>query len=125
MGTQLTVEQMLSEVAKYQLCVHHINYMALSVKERMQLMRDYVLGLDVEQVELLQELPWKPWGYAGDPKDLVKTREIIAEWVDGLFFLIDQALVLGITAEDISETFFAVLTKNYARKNEKTKGVPV
>lgn len=114
--TELTVRQILEEVARYQLHVHHVNYVTLTMKQRMQLMRDYVLGLDVEQVELLQELPWKPWVYAGDPEDLVKTKKIIAEWVDGFFFLIDQALVLGITAEDVAETFEAVLQKNYNRQ---------
>ena len=119
----LTVQQMFESVAKYQCIVHHVNFATLSMQERMKLMREYVLALHVEQAELLQELPWKPWIYASDSKELISMQKIIAEWVDGLFFLIDQALVLGITAEDVAETFEEVLNKNYARKTEK--GVPV
>jgi dimeric dUTPase (all-alpha-NTP-PPase superfamily) len=118
MGTSLTVEQMFEAVAKYQYHVHHVNYVMLSMKQRMQLMRDYVLAMQVEQAEVLQELPWKPWEYAEDQGHLINVQKLTEEWVDCLFFLIDQALVLAISAEDVTETFQAVLTKNYARKKE-------
>jgi len=118
MGTSLTVQQMFEAISKYQYHVHHVDYATLSMKQRMQLMRDYVLAMQVEQVELLQELPWKPWKYAEDHSCLIDMQKLIEEWVDCLFFLIDQALVLKISAEDVTETFQAVLTKNYARKKE-------
>jgi dimeric dUTPase (all-alpha-NTP-PPase superfamily) len=112
----LTVQQMFEAVAKYQFFVHNINYVTLTMTQRMQLMRDYVLAMNVEQVELLQELPWKPWNYAEGTALSLDMKKITTEWIDGLFFLLDQALVLGITADDITETFQNVLDKNYARK---------
>jgi hypothetical protein len=118
-ASQLTVKDMFRAIANYQWLVHGIDYVPLTMKQRMQLTRDYVLAMNVEQVELLQELPWKPWKYAESlTENLVKlkTPKVIAEWVDCLFFLVDEALVLEITAEEVTETFKAVLDKNYARK---------
>lgn len=122
MGKTLNVQQIIEEVARYQYIVHGINYTTLTARQRITMMREYVLAMHMEQAELLNECPWKPWKYAESLIEntmTLKTPEVIAEWADCLFFLIDQALVLGITTEDITETFFAVLTKNYERSKRK------
>lgn len=73
----------------------------------------YVQALNVEQVELLNELPWKPWkNYVHRKVDKLKVH---SEWVDCLIFLINQALALCITPEDIELAIEEVFQKNYTR----------
>lgn len=92
--------------------------------ERMEVIRDYVLALSMEQGEMLDELPWKPWkNYKNEEYDLENVTE---EWIDSFIFLMDQAIILGITADDIENMFTDVMRKlfirienRYSKKREK------
>jgi len=114
-----TVGVMLSALRAYQKETHKVDHKTLMDKERMELMRGYALGLVVEQVELLQELPWKPWAYTSSDMSDVDTKKAVKEWTDCLVFLLDQALCLKISAEDIVSTFYNILETK--RKTQITK----
>ena len=116
-----TIETMLGTLRVYQKKVHNVRHISLSAPERMQLMRDYALALSVEQTELLQELPWKPWNYASNDMSRVDWVKVKKEWTDCLVFLFDQALCLGISAEDIVLTFYSIIKE----KTKTQKGNPL
>ena len=89
-------------------------YKDMTTEEKLQQFKNYYIALSMEQAELLQELPWKPWRdsegqYHG------KKADIIREWIDCLFFLFDQAFCLDITPEDIEDGFRKVLANNLIR----------
>lgn len=106
----MTFAQMLDTVRTFQREVHGNEFDILSLRDRAQLMRNYVLALNVEQVELLQEIPWKPWNYATSDWATVDWSRVTKEWVDCLVFLLDQALTLGLSAEVIENAFQGVIT---------------
>lgn len=85
----------------------------LTFEERMEVMRQYVLALSVEQTELLDELPWKPW--KNYPEVTIDRDKMIAEWVDCLVFLFDQAIILGIAPSEIETKFVEVVENLFNR----------
>ena len=115
-----TVSNMLGTVQKYQMQTHGVDHSLLSDPARMHFMRNYVLALHVEQAELLQELPWKPWRYATSDMSDVNRDNVIKEWTDCLVFLLDQALCLKISAEEIVNTFYQILTEKSKTQKGKT-----
>jgi dimeric dUTPase (all-alpha-NTP-PPase superfamily) len=87
----------------------------------MQAFRNYVFALAVEQAELATELPIKPWRPYKD--QLYSAPEVLAEeWVDCLFFLVDQALVLQLPHDVIRKAFEDKMTKNYKRIKDGYNG---
>lgn len=113
-----TLKGMLEHVKQYQADVHQVYHSMLSEKERMTALRNFALALIVEQVELLQETPWKPWSYA-KRKETDKTK-VADEWCDILIFLLDQALCLNLSADDLTMAFERTMTK---LMNRKSKGL--
>ena len=94
----------------------------MSAEEKLQGVRNYSVALMVEQAEMLQEVSWKPWRSIESQKPKPNKRKIALEWVDNLFFLVDQGLLLELTAEDILEAFGTKLAANHARiKNGYSK----
>ena len=73
-----------------------------------------MVALQIEQVELAQELPIKPWRlYKDQPHS---SNAVLAdEWVDCLFFLFDQALVLQLSQEELRKAFEYKMDKNNSR----------
>lgn len=81
--------------------------------ERMQMFRNYMAALVVEQGELAEEVPWKPWRAVSDQKD--NYRKQCLEWVDCFFFLVDQAIALGLEPQDLEDTFIKKMFANHQR----------
>lgn len=105
---------LLSTVDHYQKTIHHKFYDQQSSLQNMEDLRNYALALVVEQAEFLQETNFKPWHYAEDrPVDRSKAAQ---EWIDILVFLLDQALCLKFTAEELADALNATLTKLMKRK---------
>jgi len=87
----------------------------MSLTERMTTMRDYHTALAVEQAELLQELPWKPWRALEDQPSMNSLDRTVDEWTDCLVFLLDQAIILGITPDRVEDSIADVLHKILSR----------
>lgn len=83
--------------------------------KRVAVLRDYVTALHVEQAELLDELPWKPWKTYEDNCYANLPSKAVDEWMDCFVFLIDQALCLQLNAEDIERSYERTMAKNYER----------
>lgn len=71
-----------------------------STSEMLERVRNYVLALNVESAELIQTLPWKPWA-----KLLVfhLNNETLEEWADCYIFLLDIALALRYTEDELKQ----------------------
>jgi len=104
----------IEEIKDYQLAMGY-DFEAMSPEDRMQALRNYVVALQAEQVELLDEVSWKPWRKYEDQKPNPNTRKIALEWVDMLFFLVDQSFCLGITPDDILTAYETKLANNHKR----------
>lgn len=90
-------------------------YQDMSSEQKLQALRDYTVALMMEQAELLEEVSWKPWRTIESQKPNPNKRKIALEWVDCLFFLVNQASCLDLTADDILEAFDTKLAANLAR----------
>ena len=79
-----------------------------STAEMLERVRNYVLALNVESAELIQTLPWKPWA-----KDLVfnESGETLEEWADCYIFLLDIALALRYTEDELKQAVKAKCVK--------------
>ena len=107
------MEELYIRIQKYQRMMGY-NFESMTLEERMQAFRNYMVALQIEQVELAQELPWKPWRDAKSQKHADKAV-LSEEWVDSLFFLFDQALVLQLEHTDLREAFEKKMEKNLNR----------
>ena len=127
MDKPITIRDLLIRLKSYQVSMGY-DPDKMSLAERMATMRDYHTALAVEQAELLQELPWKPWRPLEDQPSMRSLDRTVDEWTDCLVFLIDQAIILGITPDRVEDSIVDVLHKILSRvdsgynvKKEKRK----
>lgn len=108
----MDLAQVFTELKVYQKAMgYDADYMTEA--EQMEAVRNYVLALQVEQSEFLNELPWKPWkSYRFLP--IIRER-VIEEWVDCFVFLIDQAICLSITPDEVDVSYKHVVEKLFNR----------
>jgi len=104
----------IGQIKEYQ-CAMGYDNSAMTVEENLQAVRDYAVALMVEQGELLAEVSWKPWRSVESQKPNPNMRKVALEWVDCLFFLVDQGLALGLTEDMILDAFETKLVANHAR----------
>ena len=104
----------IGQINAYQNLMGYI-YTDMTVEDKMQELRNYTVALMMEQSELLEEVSWKPWRNYEDQKPSPNMRKIAFEWVDCLFFLVNQSFCLGLTADDILNAFETKLASNMAR----------
>lgn len=110
----LTLAKIIEEIKDYQEDMG-FKYDIMTPDERMQTLRNYSVALMMEQAELLDEVSWKPWRTFESQKPHPDIDNVAREWVDMLFFLVDQSFCLGLTPELIEETFIRVLINNRRR----------
>lgn len=101
---------MYNKIYKYQ-CAMGYDPETLNQEARMEVMRQYVLALNVEQVEMLTLLPWAPWKKG--PVNI--SGRVVEEWLDCLVFLLDQAVILDIQPKEIEHGFERTMKKLYER----------
>ena len=89
----------------------------MTPSERMQMFRNYMAALMIEQGELAEETPWKPWRNMEAQRN--NYRKQCLEWIDCFFFLVDQALVLQLEAIDLEHTFNLKMKANKRRIENK------
>lgn len=107
------MEELYVRIAAYQKAMGY-DFENMTLQKRMQSFRNYMVALQIEQAELAQELPIKPWRpYTDQPHS---SNEVLAdEWVDCMFFLFDQALVLQLSQEELRKAFETKMDKNNSR----------
>ena len=89
----------------------------MSMPERMQMFRNYMAALTVEQGELAAEVPFKPWRSIAD-QDMNYSKACL-EWVDMYFFLFDQAIAIGLEPQDLADSFDLKMKVNLERITSK------
>lgn len=112
-GTSVSMSKVLSDAKAYQKLLGY-DISNMDITKRMSLLRDYALSLNVEVAELLQETPWKPWRLVSDQVSTSKPR-VAGELTDCLVFLMNMALCLELSHEDLSEAYAQTKIKNKAR----------
>ena len=110
----MEIRRVLMDLSDYQKVMGY-NFSTLPWSARVAVLRDYVTALHVEQAEMLQELPWKPWKTYEDNCYTNLPSKAIDEWMDCFVFLIDQALCLQLSAEDIEQSYKRTMAKLYER----------
>lgn len=78
--------------------------------------KEMLLGAMVECTEALDEINWKPWK-AHIPKDYDKEK-FTTELTDIIQFVINAALCMNLTAEDLTIALQVKWVENYARIKE-------
>lgn len=104
----------ISEIIQYQKAMGY-DFSSMSPEEKLQALRDYTVALMMEQAEMLEEVSWKPWRTIESQKPNPNIRKVALEWVDNLFFLVNQSGCLGLTPDDILLAFETKLAANYVR----------
>lgn len=110
----LTLNKIIGEIGEYQKSMGS-DFPTMSNEDRMQSLRNFSVALMMEQAELLDETSWKPWRTYESQRPDPNMEQVAREWVDCLFFLVNQSFCLGLTAEMIEEKFIQVLANNYRR----------
>jgi hypothetical protein len=110
----LTLAKIIEEIKDYQKAMGY-EYAEMSSDERMQTLRNYSVALMMEQAELLDEVSWKPWRTYESQVPEPNMSNVAREWVDMLFFLVNQSFCLGLTVQDIEAAFARVLINNRSR----------
>jgi hypothetical protein len=92
-----------------------LGYSKLNAEERIEYIRELSLGLNIELVEFLQEMPWKPWRKIEDQhSDPVSAAD---ELGDVFIFLLNLWIQLlqteheDLSAHDIAFKIFEVVGK--------------
>jgi NTP pyrophosphatase (non-canonical NTP hydrolase) len=110
----LTLAKIIEEIKEYQEAMGY-KYDIMTPDQRMQTLRNYSVALMMEQAELLDEVSWKPWRTFESQKPHPDMNNVAREWVDMLFFLVDQSFCLGLTYQDIEDAFMRVMVNNRSR----------
>lgn len=110
----LPLSEIFELIKEYQKSMGY-EYPILDDEERMQTLRNYSVALMMEQAELLEEVSWKPWRTFKSQQPNPNMDQVAREWVDCLFFLVDQAFCLDLTAGMVEKKFREVLANNLRR----------
>jgi len=95
-----------------------VDYSSMIYTERIKWLKENFIALICEQTELIERLPWKIWrDYSEDEMKIFEEDEIevFFEWADCLFFLINQALALGIDAKMATNLYLSKYKEDIAR----------
>ena len=95
------------------------DFTKMSVEERVNYIKEYVLHMEHEAHEMLQELPhFKAWKrYSSDPaQQALMLEEARKEWADVTHFFINVSLALGFNAEHLMWFFLDKNALNHTRQ---------
>lgn len=97
------------------------NFIAMALPELVAYIKEYTLQCTDELHEMLRELPYfKPWKkYAPDQEAVHKALEAArSEYIDVLHHVLNLALALDLSANDIFERFVAKNAVNHIRQED-------
>jgi len=76
-------------------------------------MKIYIVALQVELVEVLNELNWKPWKRTRKDVDMAKLKDELA---DCLHFLLELFIIAGVSANQAYELYWDKMQVNLKRQ---------
>lgn len=92
-----------------------IKFKKMSLTDREKETKELILAMQAELIELLNWTNWKNWKKT---KKKVDHMEIRFEIVDLFHFLIEIAVVWGMSADDIYHHFLAKNKENHVRQDK-------
>lgn len=96
------------------------NFGNLTLEEQTKWTKEFVMCLNNEFTELIEQLPWKHWkNYEGFEPNM---KEIKFEIIDILHFFLSLCLVWDMSAEEILKYYIAKNKHNHARQQDPTLG---
>jgi len=97
------------------------DFEAMTTVERMRYLRDQMLALQVEAVEVLNTAPWKPWAtYPTDAE--IDDAEYVGELADVFIFFLNLLLVGDVSSNRLLEAVALKIEKNVRRANSRYDG---
>lgn len=78
-----------------------------------QAMKTYIMALQVELVEVLNELNWKPWKQTRKQIDMSKLKD---ELIDCTHFLLELLIIAGMDAEETHKLYWQKMQVNLTRQ---------
>jgi len=97
------------------------DFEAMTTVERMRYLRDQMLALQVEAVEVLNTAPWKPWAtYPADAT--IDDDEYVGELADVFIFLMNLMLVGDVGERRFLDAVRRKITKNQNRHDTAYDG---
>lgn len=115
----------LHEILQRQLYLQHIgknryDFTTMSTEARIVYVKEYVLALEHELHEALDEMSWKPWATR---EPVLDRTAYIGELIDVLHFLMNLFLVVEVSADEIYDGYIAKWAVNVSRFNGGYDGV--
>jgi len=94
-------------------------------EKRLEHLQQTAQAIIMEGAELLDWLPWKHWSVKSgnkqiEPQDFLTERhiaEIKVEVVDLIHFIVEEAINLGMTADDFYTAYMAKHAENHVRQD--------
>ena len=113
------LKQMFERQRYMQEGVYGYDFAGMSDEDRVAFVKEMVLATEDELHEALNETGWKPWATSRHiNRDAYK-----GELVDVMHFVLNLALVAGITADDLFEGYMAKSQKNIRRQEAGYDGI--
>jgi dimeric dUTPase (all-alpha-NTP-PPase superfamily) len=112
------LNKMLTKQKEFQDRLDTLNFK--SPQDRTRFIREHAQYVDAELHELLRELPcFKPWkSYTWTATELVEhENNAKEEFIDALHFMLNIALALGMSAEDIYNEYMRKNKINHDRQD--------
>lgn len=110
------MEKLLKTQNKFQR-MFGFDFDKLADPERVEYIKEMALHMNIETSEMLMELPylkhWKSYNPFTYPEKIVKAKE---EFIDVLTFMLNIALALGFTAEEITMMYMKKNAVNIKRQ---------
>lgn len=88
-------------------------------EEKIDLIRTSILALEDELHEALLGVGWKPWATSRH----IDREVFVSELIDALFFWLQLAALVDVTADEITGRYWHKLEKNIQRHNAGYDGV--
>lgn len=104
----MRLNELIQRVKKQQDKMGYSKYTESSLENRMDYLRDLVLALNVELVEMLQNVPWKPWKPVYE--QTLNSKEAEREFSDVFVFLIGICLTIN-PVMDLEKVLLETLEK--------------
>lgn len=86
----------------------------MNMTKREELTKEQIIAVQAECIELLNETNWKPWK---KKQKKVDVHELKFEIADLTHFLLNIAIIWGMTADDFAAYYHAKNKENHKRQN--------
>lgn len=113
------LEHIMHLQAEYQQFMYGSLPKDLPLNEKIEAFRTMFIALVCEAVEVMDEVGWKPWATSR----FINEEKARGEVVDELHFVMNKALLLGMTPDSLYEKYVEKNERNRKRQREGYTGV--